>query len=175
MERTFTVRYASVPLSEIKGRLIRNPGYGSPHVSIHGWCWRPAISSHRKPLFQEALRDSIREEGLRNPVIIYALEEGCFLSFGGSRLRAAIDLGLETIPAIVNDYADRFPDAPEVTIENFSTFFTDVPDYFEITDKGADTHYSLERNRRHTHDAKGMAWAGDAEFIRQEFSWIDRA
>ena len=168
----FVVRYAKVPLEGIKGRIIRNPGYGGPTLSIYGWTWRPDVSTHRKPLFQEALRDSISREGIRNPVVIYSLVEGDFLSFGGSRLRAARDAGLDSIPALVNDYCGRYKEELEVTPENALSLFTDIPEYIEFTATGIDTHYSLERNRRDHYDPSGMLWADDADFIGKEFSWI---
>jgi hypothetical protein len=166
------VRYAQVPVDGIRGKLIRNPGYGGSTVSLNGWCWRPIVSVLDKPLFQEALRESIREAGVRNPVIVYALAEGDFLSFGGSRLRAVRDLGLERLPALVNDYVGRYSECPAVTEENWQEFFTDVPEYLEFTPDGVDTHYSIERNRRDHHDPAGLEWAGDAEFIAKEFPWV---
>lgn len=169
----FDVRYAEVPLSGILGRIIRNPGYGGPTLSIYGWTWRPDISTHRKPRFQQSLRDSIHREGFRNPVVIYATREGDFLSFGGSRLRAARDLEMETIPALVNDYAGRYTSCPLVTPENVHSFFKDVPEYIAFTETGVDTHYSLERNRRDHYDPAGMRWAEGEEFIDEEFPWIN--
>jgi hypothetical protein len=169
----FTVRFAQVPLEGIKGRIIRNPGYGGPTLSIYGWTWRPDVSTHRKPLFQEALRDSISKEGVRNPVVIYATVEGDFLSFGGSRLRAARDCKLDSIPALVNDYCGRYQEELEVTPENVESLFTDVPEYIEFTPTGVDTHYSLERNRRDHYDAAGLEWAQGATFIKHEFGWIN--
>ncbi len=169
----FDVRYAQVPVEGIKGRIIRNPNYGGPTVSIHGWHWVQDVSTHRKPQFQEALRESIEREGMRNPVIVYATSEGDFIGFGGSRLRAARDLGLEELPAIINDYVGRYAEAESVTPENWHLFFTDVPEYLEFTPTGVDTHYSLERNRRNHYDPQGMAWAKDADFIATEFEWIN--
>jgi hypothetical protein len=168
----FTVRYANVELEGIKGRIIRNPNYGGPALSIYGWTWREDVSSHRKPLFQEALRDSIAAEGVRNPIVVYSTEEGDFASFGGSRLRAARDLELTHIPALVNDYSGRYDNCPEVTPDNVRQFFTDIPEYIEFTHTGVDTHYSLERNRRDHYDPAGMQWAEGADFIESEFSWI---
>lgn len=169
----FTVRFVHVPLEGIKGRIIRNPNYGGPALSIYGWTWRPDVSTHRKPMFQEALRESIKREGIRNPVVVYATIEGDFLSFGGSRLRAAREVGLEHIPALVNDYCGRYEDAPEVTEENVRSFFVDQPEYIEFTPTGVDTHYSLERNRRNHYDPAGMAWADGQPFIAHEFPWIE--
>lgn len=172
---SFEVRYAQVPVEGIKGRIIRNPNYGGPTLSIYGWTWRPDISTHRKPMFQEALLESIRREGVRNPVVIYATVEGDFLSFGGSRLRAVREAGLESIPALVNDYVERYAECPLVTSETVESFFTDIPEYIEFTPTGVETHYSLERNRRNTYDPAGMAWAAGQEFIKHEFSWIEGA
>jgi hypothetical protein len=170
----FTVRYAEVPIEDIKGRIIRNPGYGGPRVSIYGWCWHPEISRHRKPKFQEALRESIRQDGVRNPVVVFAVREGLFISFGGSRVLAARDVGLERIPAVVNDYCGAFEDASEVTPENVESFFTDVPQWWEFTEVGFDTHYFMERNRRGSCDPSGYAWMPKgAEWIAHEFPWLE--
>jgi len=166
------VRYAQVPVDGIVGKLIRNPGYNSNKVGLNGWCWTPIISTHDKPMFQEALCESIRTTGVRNPIVIYALAEGDFLSFGGSRLRAIRHLGLERAPALVNDHVGRYSEALAVNEENWQEFFLDVPEYLEFTPDGVDTHYSIERNRRNHYDPAGMEWAGDAEFIATEFPWI---
>jgi len=130
------------------------------------------VTTATKPQFREALRDSIAAEGIRNPVVIYSLAEGDFLSFGGSRVDAARDGGLDSIPALINDYCERYSEGVRVTHANVASFFTDVPEYIEFTPTGVDTHYSLERNRRDHYDAAGMKWAGDASFIKDEFSWI---
>ena len=107
--------------------------------------------------------------------------EGCFLSFGGSRVTAAREVGLTVIPALVNDYVERYKEAERVTPENVRSFFTDVPEYIEFTSKGLDTHYSLERNRRDEYDPAGMEWAMIRDnkidglqltFIGEEFPWI---
>lgn len=169
----FTIRYAEVPISGIKGRIIRNPNYGGPTVSIYGWHWHSVISQHRKPKFQEALRDSIAAEGVRNPIVVYATDEGDFVSFGGSRVYAARDVGLRTIPALVNDYCGRYDEGVEVTEYNVRDFFTDVPRYLEFTATGVDTHYHMERNRRGHIDEAGYAWMPEgAEWIDEEFPWL---
>jgi len=45
--------------------------------------------------------------------------------FGGSRLTIAEKLGIESVPCVVHDYADLFPDEPEVTKHNFKDWFGD--------------------------------------------------
>ena len=43
--------------------------------------------------------------------------------FGGSRLTIANKLRIEKVPCIVYDYANMFPDAPEVTCTNYKQWF----------------------------------------------------
>lgn len=169
------IKYAEVPVELIKGKIVRNPNYGGESVSLNNWCWIEVLSTTRKPKFQEALRDSIKAEGFRNPIVVYSLPEGVFISFGQSRLRAARDLGLERIPAIVNDYSERFVDGENVTELNWTTYFRDIPSHVEFTDNGFDYHYGLERKRRHMCDEGGLAWIPDrrADFLAEEFPWVN--
>ena len=175
MAATFTIRHAQIDPARVQHRLVRNPNYGGPRVSLNNWCITPVTPATRKVKFFEALRESVRREGLRNPIVVYALPEGLFLSFGCSRLRVAQELGLPEIPALVVDYTGEFADAEEVTQANWQGFFRDPPRHFEFTSDGIDTHYSLERNRRAAYDAAGFAWCGgvEAEFIKDEFGWIN--
>jgi len=172
--REFDVRFADVPISSILGRLIRNSQYGGPSLQLNGWTHRPEISKAAKPEFHEALAESIREEGVRNPILVWSLPEGTFLSFGGSRVRAAQRAGLETIPAIINDYTGQYADCPEVTEENLSYWFEDPPNTYEFGEYGFDYHYNLERARRANHDPAGFAWLEGEEpsWIRREFPWL---
>lgn len=164
--------YAHIPVDEIKGKLVRNPAYNDQKVSLNGWCWISHEPTHRKPMFQKALGESLKKEGVRNPIILYGLPEGFFLCFGGSRLRAARDVGLETIPALVNDYTGKV-EGVEVTEENVRDFFKDPPKYLTFNESGVDYHYGLERKRRDVYDGNGLAWAEDMEFVSIEFPWIE--
>ena len=167
------IRFACIRPSSIMGRLIRNPHYGGPSLALHGWTWRPEISKHGKEGFQQALVDSIAASGVRNPILVWSLPEGTLLTFGGSRVRACIEAGVESIPAIVNDHTGDFDDSPLVTPENYSEFFTDVPRDVEFTADGFDYHYNLERARRINHDPAGLAWVeGDPDWITREFPWL---
>lgn len=170
----FEVRYAHVPVADIRGRLIRNPNYGGPSVGLNGWTWRPEVSKHGKEGFQQALEDSIRSDGIRNPILVWSLSEGIFLTFGGSRVRAAVSCGLETVPAIVNDYTGEFAENPLVTPENVESFFTDVPRDWEFNEDGFDYHYNLERARRHNYDESGLNWLEGEEpgWLYKEFPWL---
>lgn len=170
----FEVRYATVRLDDIRGRLIRNPHYGGPSVGLNGWTWRPQISKHGKEGFQAALEESIREEGIRNPILVWSLPEGIFLTFGGSRVRAALSVGIETCQAIINDYTGLFRDGELVTPENVESFFTDMPRDWEFNEYGFDYHYNLERARRHNYDESGLNWLGDENpaWLFKEFPWL---
>lgn len=170
----FHVRYEEIPCDEIRGRLIRNPGYGGPSVGLNGWRWLDRISNHTKPGFHAALIKSIKEDGIRNPVLVWALPEGIFLTFGGSRLKACRELDIKSIPAIINDYTGDYSESDEVTADNWVSFFTDPPRAFEFGEFGADYHYNLERARRYDHDEAGFAWLNgeQPQFIRDEFPWV---
>jgi len=170
----YVARYVSqLPLDQINGRLIRNPNYGGDKAGIHGWCTHAKVSMGTKPMFREALGDSLREEGFRNPVVLYATSTGNWLSFGGSRVDVGRKVGLRTIPCIVNDYCGRFKEYPEVTEENFNSFFTDIPKWHVIDELGVDYHYAIERKRRSEYDAAGHAWCtGEEPFLAAEFPWI---
>ena len=173
---TYDVRFAYINPNCILGRLIRNPNYGGPSVGLNNWTWRPEVSkaSARKPGFHSALAKSIEEEGVRNPVLVWSLPEGVFLTFGGSRVAAAIACGLNSIPAIINDYTGTYAESELVTEDNWESFFQDVPRTFKFGEHGADYHYHLERARRHEHDQAGLDWLGDdnPEWLGKEFPWI---
>ena len=170
----YTARYVpELPLDEINGRLIRNPNYGGDKAGIYGWCTNPKVSMGTKPMFQEALGESLRKEGYRNPIVVYATDTGNWLSFGGSRVNVGRKVGLRSVPAIINDYCGRFKDYVEVTEENFDSFFTDVPKWHVIDELGVDYHYAIERKRRSEYDPAGHNWCEPtARFLAVEFPWI---
>jgi len=171
--RAYNVRYVILPIDRILGRVIRNPNYGGPSVGPFGWTWRPEISSANKPLFLQALQESIANDGIRNPILCWAFSEGIYLTFGGSRVLASSRCGRSTIPAIINDYTGEFSACPEVTPDNWATFFTDPPRDAEFASPGFDYHYNLERARRADHDPAGFAWTDTKnDWVRKEFSWI---
>jgi len=174
MSDRFSVRYEHILVADVIGRLIRNAHYGGPRVALNGWCYRPSISNHTKVEFQKALNEDIEENGVRNPILVWSLPEGIFLTFGGSRVKACLQVGIARIPAIINDYTGDFKWSPEVTPDNWTSFFTDPPKEFEFGDDGADYHYNLERARRHLHDPAGFEWVkeGNDAFISKEFSWL---
>jgi hypothetical protein len=168
------IRFALICPRRIRGRLIRNASYGGPSVALNGWHWHEAVSKSAKPGFHSALREDIRTNGVRNPVLVWSLPEGIFLTFGGSRVVAAIAAGLDTIPAIINDYTGEFAEEQLVTRDNYSSFFRDTPRTFDFGPDGADYHYHLERARRHEHDDAGLAWleGTSPDWLSKEFPWI---
>lgn len=173
-EKPYSVRCDRIMVKDVVGRLIRNPGYGGPRVSLNGWCHSNFIVSHTKPDFQKALNADIELHGVRNPVVVYCLAEGLFHVFGGSRIKACLEVGVEGCPAIINDYTGKFKHSPEVTPDNWASFFTDPPRAFEFGEYGADYHYNLERARCHDHDPAGFAWleGEHPDFIAKEFPWL---
>lgn len=169
----FTVRHCSdIDPQVVVDRLCRNPNYGGKPCIVPGACVIPAVERAMKPKFFEALSKDVAKNGWRNPILLYDTPEGLLLAFGGSRLRVAKQLD-KVIPAIVVDYTGAYASFPEVTPDNWQDFFQDVPELFEFTDTGVDTHYSLERNRRQWYDPAGMAWVPkDNDFMEEEFSWL---
>ena len=172
----FDVRFVSaVNASLVTQRLIRNPNYGGSSTVVRGACVIPIKFRDIKPKFFEALKENVKLDGFRNPILLYATPEGLLLSFGGSRLKVARELD-KFIPAIVVDYTGGYVRSPEVLPSNFRDYFRDVPIHFEFTDYGIDTHYSLERNRREWYDPAGMAWVqdhtGNKDFLAEEFPWL---
>lgn len=155
------------------GKLVRNPAYNDRKVSLNNWCYVRELSRAKKPKFHAALVESIRAEGVRNPIILYALPDGWFLGFGGSRVKAAIEAGEELIPAIINDYNDEFKTAPTVEQHNWHKFFADPPQTVEFTEHGFDYHYHMERNRRNAADPAAVRWIkGNPSWLREEFPWL---
>ncbi len=173
----FTVRFVKAcDPHRVTHRLIRNANYGGRPSVVPDACVIPVVERKIKPKFFEALRANVEADGFRNPILLYNTPEGMLLSFGGSRLRVAKELD-KFIPAIVVDYTGLYSRSPRVTLDNWQDFFRDVPELFEFTNTGIETHYSLERNRREHYDSAGMEWVkdheGDTEFLDEEFPWLD--
>lgn len=173
--RPHTVRYIDAPVRKIRGKIVRNPGYRGEPAGIYGWVWIPVRPTARKPGFHAALKESIARDGVRNPTVGYQTAAGLFVSFGQSRLRIARELELATIPMIVNDYTRQWSACPLVTPDNWTEFFTDVPEHVEFTPTGFEQHYALERSRRHSFDPAGLEWVktlDSADWLLREFSWL---
>jgi hypothetical protein len=175
---TFKVRYTELEPDSIRHRVVRNPNYSGRGLSYKGWK-EYRLREVRKPELQETLNEDIKNHGFRNPITAFALDEGVYLIFGGSRLRAAQDLQLPGIPAIINDVAEQFQGCPEVTPENVLQFFTDIPPWYEFGEDGFDYHYGLERMRREEwgDSSTGLDWIKgkpyDRAFLKKEMPWLE--
>lgn len=109
------LRYGDVPLSEVGPKYLPSgtgkslSGYNERAFSCgpgaKGWTF---TYLERGQKFFTRLKESVAQHGFRNPVLLLALEEGNFLRYGGSRLWAATELALPSIPAIVADWVGRF-------------------------------------------------------------------
>ena len=172
----FAIRFAVIDAASVTHRLVRNPNYSGHLCAVPNCRVVPVVERAMKPKFFEALKKDVAENEFRNPILVYNTPEfGLLLAFGGSRLRVAKQLRIG-IPAIVVDYAVKYTWAPRVTPDNWQSFFTDVPEQFEFTDIGIDTHYSIERNRRETFDPAGIVWfPEDEDFVAEEFPWLNDA
>lgn len=111
------LRYGHLPLGEISW-LYLPAGTGT---SLAGYKQRQLNAGpngkgytfqflERGQQFFSRLKASVAAEGIRNPVFVLALEEGVFIRYGGSRIWAAHELQLETVPAVCADWVGRYPD-----------------------------------------------------------------
>lgn len=74
--------------------------------SIHPNPWQPRQNFDKKSL--SSLAESIKTEGLLQPIVVRKTEEGTYeIVSGERRFRAAGLAGLETIPAITGTYTDQ--------------------------------------------------------------------
>ena len=140
-------------MSNVTGKL-RDSVDGTPFYSI------PLnMENDSNPKLRAALLESIKTEGFRNPVLAYVCTDGLLLKFGNSRLQHAIHLDIP-LPAIVCDHLGRYDDRPEVTMENYHEFFTDVPIRFEIKEKVVIHSYGISPFSE-GYDPAGLAWLNE--------------
>lgn len=109
------LRYGNLPLDAVSWRYLpvgtgkSLAGYEERKFSCgpgaKGWAF---VYQERGQQFFTRLKASVEKEGFRNPVFMLAIEEGNFLRYGGSRLWAAHELKLPTIPVVVADWVGRF-------------------------------------------------------------------
>ncbi len=182
MIRTY---YGRIDPNEVAHKLVRNPAYPGIGTGFAGCVGVPLVPAPNKRGFHAALERSIRDEGIRNPPLLYLDGERFYVGFGGSRVLAAQRAGAERIPALVNVAGNTGP-ATRGRIEQRSLirrnrspvkFFQDPPEWWEWTELGLDYHYSIEKNRRDTFDPAGLAWTEgleDQKFLDKEFSWLKR-
>lgn len=63
---------------------------------------------HFDPKTLRELADSIRQNGVLQPIIVKRIADGHMLVAGERRVKASKMAGFDTIPAIIRDYNDRF-------------------------------------------------------------------
>jgi hypothetical protein len=132
------------------------------------------MDKKNKPVFRSALKDSIKKEGMRNPLLGWSFKEGLFIGFGAGRLKAAEEVGFTEVPMIINDFTGDYDKAPLVTEENFAEFFMDVPLSYEFNETGFSYHYNLTPSQRTQHDPGGTAWyEGDVSDFYGEFPYLE--
>lgn len=86
------------------------------------------------------LERSIRDEGLRNPILTVSVKEGVFMRYGGSRFYTCKKLGLERVPAVVLDFVGRFEHWRELeTEDDIRSVYTDRPETI-LMDEGQILH-----------------------------------
>lgn len=75
-----------------------------PVDKINKNAWQPRRTFEQQAL--EELTQSVRERGILQPLLVRAMDDGYQLIAGERRLRAAVDAGLDSVPAIVMDVQD---------------------------------------------------------------------
>lgn len=77
-----------------------------------------------KPRVHIPLMASVRQNGFKNPIIVWATKGDIRIHYGTSRVHVARELGI-LIPAVICDYDNRFPDYPRLrTIEEIADKWT---------------------------------------------------
>ena len=131
----YTIRFGVLPHDSFSDRVIvYNPQFGS--VKIGPWGSRPvkpdANKVNRLFPFYENLEESIKKEGIRNPIFCNSIEQGTFCKYGTSRLWIAKKLGLE-VPAIIADFDGRWSNLEQLyTIEDIQDKYVDQPTIIEV-------------------------------------------
>ena len=84
------VRYGDIPLSDI---------------SFAG------CGFHGGGKFLKDLKDSIKEHGIVNPVILATTAKGkALIRYGATRLMYAREFGIDPVKAVIADYHDKYPE-----------------------------------------------------------------
>lgn len=134
------LRYGHIPLSEVSWRYLpvgtgkSLAGYTEREFNSgpkgKGWTFKYLEKGQK---FFSRLKESVATEGFRNPVFMLALEEGNYLRYGGSRLWAAHELQLPSIPAIIADWVGRYPEWEVLEDEAaIRAKFTDQPEAIQL-------------------------------------------
>lgn len=83
--------------------------------------------------FWSRLEGSLRAEGMRNPPLLIAVEEGTFIRYGASRIWVAKRIGLTEIPVIIADWVGRYNGFEELrTAQDVAERYKDHPATIEL-------------------------------------------
>jgi hypothetical protein len=121
MAQKYKIRYAVIDPHLITNKLAPN------REQMH--------REEKERAFFSKLEASILEQGFRNPINVWAHADLIEPRYGGSRLYFAQKHNIP-IPCIISDHADRFPDAPEITVQQCWKKFTDPPRKIYPTPRG---------------------------------------
>lgn len=137
-----TLRYSAEFPLELIGKQIISQAYGQSYegYTLRGPNAGSSGTSHlyklleREQQFFSRLVQSIVEEGVRNPILLYSVPRGVYIRYGASREWAARQAKLVTIPALVWDWTDRFSHYESVpqTIAAIQSKFKDIPETIDI-------------------------------------------
>ena len=134
--KKYTIRYGILPATDISDSVIvANPLYGTP---IGKWGSRPVTPDgckmNRLRGFYAQLEQSIKEEGILNPIFCNCFKEGTFSRYGTSRLWIAKKLQL-SLPCIIADYTGEWSHLEELkTEEEVLSKFKSKPEILEMDD-----------------------------------------
>ncbi len=117
----YKVKYAVLPSNMITNNL-------EPDES------RQQILEDENQFFTK-LEKSILKEGFRNPIVITALKDEITNRYGGSRLMIAQKHNMN-IPCIIADFAEVFPAAKEIHINDIKKYYKDEPMFLYLQPHG---------------------------------------
>lgn len=136
--KPYTIRYGILDPSQISDSVLvfGNPGYGT-RIGDHGS--RPVgpdTTTYRqlqqKNQFFTKLVESIKKEGIRNPIFCQSMKEGTFSRYGTTRLWVAKKYKLK-VPCVIADYTDRWDELQKLSSKaQILSKYMDKPEILEI-------------------------------------------
>lgn len=103
-----------------------------PPFNTDDWSHR---QNEQKYGFMSRLRDSVRREGFRNPILVFRGDGNDRIPYGQSRATIAKQLGI-AVPAIVCDWTGASVGEPLRTLADVRSHFLDQPTVVEFTSAG---------------------------------------
>ncbi len=134
--RDYKIRYKVLDADEISEVTLVHPTEGGIKLQagIVEFGTKVKHRTYDEPHYKSVER-SVLEEGFRNPICVMSIKEGVFAYFGTTRLAVSHRNGI-SIPCIIGDYVDRYPEAEELlTEEDIAGKFTDIPERIVVGNK----------------------------------------